>query len=287
MNNNIIIPSGGISNHYPIYIDIIRIEDEDSIKTGSNSSSSNSSSNSSSKDLDEAEKEGTKPLLATFLKDTEGITNIEINKKNIVNSITKMIEKIKNDLKTDKYNSISNNINGLAQSQIELKLIEKKLSPSSIKEYNKITTEYPLVNNIVKSEKEKINLKDTTKELAKLLSDNPQVKGLIKTSTLSREEILDIINKLNAKIYTNTDEKYIKLLKKLESNDNNVKKMIEEIGNISLETTQCMILDNLRTHVTHKLFNEAYIKLPNTSKNCSEVNKKKQDEKYQKAKQQY
>ena len=286
MNNNIIIPSGGISNHYPIYIDIIRIEDEDSIKTGSNSSSSNSSSNSSSKDLDEAEKEGTKPLLATFLKDTEGITNIEINKKNIVNSIAKMIEIIKNNLKTDKYNSISNNINGLAQSQIELKLIEKKLAPSSIKKYNKITTEYTLVNNIVESEKEKINLKDTTKELAKLLSDNPQVKGLIKTSTLSREEILDIISRLNDKTYRKNDKDET-LLKKLSSNDNNVKKMIEEIGNISLETTQCIILDNLRTHSTHNLFNEAYIKLPNTSKNCFDVNKKKQDEKHQKAKQQY
>ena len=284
MNNNIIIPSGGISNHYPIYIDIIRIEDEDSIKTGSNSSSSNSSSNSSSKDLDEAEQEGTKPLLATFLKDTEGITNIEINKKNIVNSIAKMIEIIKNNLKTDKYNSISNNINGLAQSQIELKLIEKKLAPSSIKKYNKITTEYTLVNNIVESEKEKINLKDTTKELAKLLSDNPQVKGLIKTSTLSREEILDIISRLNDKTYRKNDKDET-LLKKLSSNDNNVKKMIEEIGNISLETTQCIILDNLRTHSTHNLFNEAYIKLPNTSKNCFDVNKKKQDEKHQKAKQ--
>ena len=65
----------------------------------------------------------------------------------------------------------------------------------------------------------------------------------------------------------------------------NEKGEIEEIGNISSETTQCMILNNLLIYSTHNLFSDAYIKLPNTSKNCLDVNKKKQDEKYQKAKQ--
>ena len=51
MNNNIIIPSGGISHHYPIYIDIIE-KDEDSlinIFKSSNSSSTSKNNNSGKK----------------------------------------------------------------------------------------------------------------------------------------------------------------------------------------------------------------------------------------------
>ena len=269
MNPDIIIQSGGISIHYPIYIDIVE-------KDMSSSTSSNGTSNAKSEN-ENSTGDG-KPLLSTFLNDTRNIPNLEKNKKVLVDRISQMINKIKTDLKPEKYTDITNNINIIGQNQIELKLIEKNLAPSSIKEYSKISIDYKWINDI--SKKEEINLTSTIKEVSKLISTIPKVKDLEqKSPTISREDILYIQTKLQDPSYTPTIDKDINLLKKLSSNNNNVKLMIEELGNtISQEKTQCAILEKLRLYANNQLFNEAYLNLP-SKKSCGEVMKKKQDDK--------
>jgi hypothetical protein len=275
--NNITIPSGEVSSHYPIYIDII-VKNEDS----SSSSSQSSIVSSSTSKNNNLGNEG-KQLLSTFLKDTYNIPNLEKNKKVLVDRILEMINTINRDLKPEKFKEITNNINTIGQNQIELRLIEKNLTPSSIKEYNKISIDYKWINDIVKSEKEKINLTSTTKEVSKLLNTIPQVKGLVTSSSLSREDILDIISKINDRNYTPKDEKYKNLLSKLGSNDNSAKLMIEEIEKGGYEDiTKCIILSKLQIYATNKLFSEAFRNIPgNTSQNCESVLKQKADSKKQ------
>lgn len=280
--DNIIIQSGGISTHYPIYIDIV--EKKEKIKTNNVNSFNLYNDNDKNNNKNETVNE-IKPFLTTFLKHTEGIKNIDKNKQNLLDRISEMTNKMKTDLKPEIYKDITNNINIIAQTQIELKLIEKELKPYSVKEYNKVITEYKWLNNVVKSEKDKIDLQSSTKELKDLISSTPKINKLSNIS-ITDNEILEIILLSKDKKLTrvNISEDNHKLLNKLISNDNNMNKLLK-ILEVKGTQTKCEVLQflNINSYNGDLLINEYY----NNDNKCLEILKKKSEEKNKKKTEEY
>lgn len=296
--NNIVIQSGGVSNHYPIYVDIIKKEDISEITTITPQTQTLQALQASptysiiddKKDLEDAKNKDIKPLLSSFIdKIKKQNINIDIkqNKTSMVQSITNIINIINNELQPKKYNMITKNINIIAQNHIELKLLEKKLKPVSIKDYTKISTEFSWINDVVKTEKEKISVQNTVKELSILIKEHPQIKKLISSSSISENEIMKLLLIINNKDKVSLDklrtEDDLKIIVNKLSDDTNADKIIEYINKNYDQSLSCTIIITLLQYVSKATKYQKYI----ADNTCNEKVKKHKDNKDKKQAQKY
>jgi len=290
LNKDIIVKSGGISDHYPIYIDICEKNNIVGVSIDGTSVTSISISGSTSlltnSEKLEAEALNAKRLLSMFLSDAKGMEDIIAkNKAVILDKISDIINKIDKELKLEVYTRITNNINDLSQNIIKLKLIEPKLTPDNfvIKEYSKKIKEFSWIADYANKESAKLNLVDETKELAKLIKDNPDIAKILpsKDANITSIEIQLINSSIiikNNKI-DKTDTTIQAIIDKLK-NSENAKKMLEYIVS-TLKTNdyeRCKRIYILQSETNSTVFFQ-YTQDNNCSTIISDYEKKAKDDK--------